>query len=200
MERVNIDRSIPDEDFVNDLLTAARDRISDPRVSITHVHHNSADMAPAASLDGHGQAGSASDAALARAWRTIQSLATEFIALWQHTWISDEIPSAASVNFDANAGQVVARLSAQGAAHNSGELIASAADRLVVKGWFPQDDLMTPTSLEAQREGRKLTITQANEVVVVTLQGKPLELDGDAQTYLSGLRNLPSSVALEPTS
>ena len=187
--------SDPDSLFVEQLLRAARTQIDDPRIRFSHVHHNG----PSAITDDSARADvaeSVATSAQARAWRDVQSLATELADLWRHSWLSDDTPNHAVVDFSERNGDVVPVLTATGLPRQHAAL-TSTGDRFLVKGWLPAEETASNhTQLEARRGERTMTVAISDARVTLTLDGQSLDNGGSTTELLQQLRHLPATITL----
>ncbi|MEE4025067.1 hypothetical protein V1Y59_18425 [Gordonia sp. PKS22-38] len=183
-----------DEAFVAELLESARSRIADPRVRISHVHHPEALPAESSTDAMAGEVAASSLAA--KAWRDVGSLAAELAALWRHCRLSETLPNEVAVSFAKSNGGVVPVVTATGSTSDAAEEFAAVGDRLLVKGWIPDDD-NARAELRAQNGERSLHLVHsAVGTISIRIVGEQFMFEESVDEVLGQLAHLPRAISL----
>ncbi len=184
----------PDNDgqFVDELLAQAQVTLGDPRVQFIHVRH----AGPAPADIEHAEPRSdtnASSVAQRAAWAQTSELAATLRELWEHAWLPDS-PTEMGVRYLGGPGNLRVEVTAH--SKSTGPAAAdTAADRLLVRGFLPDDDASSPTTTRVRREDHDIVVDSTGPGVSMTLSAA---LEVAENTTLDALAGLPTHVS--PTS
>lgn len=182
-------RADDDGVFVDELLTAAKTVLDDPRIRVVHVRH--AGPPPAGAPDAMPSADStAMSLAQRAAWTQTRELATTLRDLWEHAWFPDP-PMVAGVRYLEDS--VGLRVAVTGHSNTMEAIdVDTAADRLLVRGFLP-DEQSAPGRIRAQRRGAELVVDASAGGVSMTLSAA---LDLPEHTGVDTLSSLPQQVSM----
>lgn len=180
-----------DAAFVDALLRRTQQVLGDSRIHYLRVHH--AGPPPTAEAGGSipdPESGATSAGAHA-AWVQTSELAAVLGELWAHAWLPDP-PTVVGVRYVDTSGHLRAEVTAHSPSAVSAA-VATALDRLLVRGFLPDDDASTPTVVRARRGDHDLVVDSSGTGVSITLS---TDLDVDESTTLDALTELPTQLSL----
>ena len=179
----------PDAEFVDELLRTTQETLADPRIRYIRVHHASAPPTGT----GASEAAAEMSAASRAAWDEAVQLGVTLCELWLHAWLPGH-PNRATVRFADTTDAMRVELTAESEVDDP-SAIDTATDRLVVRGFLPDDDGRSSDHVLTRRGTTEITLRRTERGLTIAIS----DVVGADGMTLDTLAGLPAEISLTDT-